>query len=78
MPTDRNQDTNKPRPLDAAKLKRAQGVLGAATENEAVERALDCVIAEHHRRRRAGDREWSAYLESGSIASEGFMENAED
>jgi Arc/MetJ family transcription regulator len=37
--------------LDAAKLKRAQRVLGATTENETVERALDLVIGEHDRNR---------------------------
>jgi hypothetical protein len=37
--------------LDAAKLKRAHRVLGATTENETVERALDLVIGEHDRNR---------------------------
>ena len=37
--------------LDAAKLKRAQRVLRAGTETEAVERALDLVISEHERNR---------------------------
>jgi hypothetical protein len=37
--------------LDAVKLKRAQKVLCADTETEAVERALDIVIAEHERNR---------------------------
>ena len=35
--------------LDAVKLRRAQRVLRADTETEAVERALDIVIAEHER-----------------------------
>lgn len=45
--------------LDASKLKRAQRVLRADTETEAVERALDIVIAEHERNRitiKANDR----------------------
>jgi hypothetical protein len=37
--------------LDAVKLKRAQKVLGAPTESETVERALDLVIGEHARNR---------------------------
>ena len=37
--------------LDAAKLKRAQRVLRARTETEAIERALDLVISEHQRDR---------------------------
>jgi len=37
--------------LDAGKLKRAQMVLDANTETEAVERALDLVISEHERNR---------------------------
>lgn len=43
--------------LDQAKLKKAQKVLGARTETEAVERALDSVIAEDERSRRA----WAAH-----------------
>jgi hypothetical protein len=35
--------------LDAAKLRRAQRMLRADTETEAIERALDIVIAEHER-----------------------------
>jgi hypothetical protein len=48
--------TTKPRShkhfqLDAAKLRRAQRLLRADTETEAIERALDIVIAEHERNR---------------------------
>ena len=39
--------------LDPAKIKRAQKVLAAATETEAIERALDLVISEHERNRLA-------------------------
>jgi hypothetical protein len=37
--------------LDAAKLRRAKRVLRAGTETEAIERALDIVIAEDERNR---------------------------
>jgi predicted nucleic acid-binding protein len=37
--------------LDAAKLRRAQRLLRADTETDAIERALDIVIAEHERNR---------------------------
>lgn len=37
--------------LDAVKLKRAQRILKAKTETEAVERAIDLAIAEHERDR---------------------------
>lgn len=37
--------------LDAVKIKRAQKVLQAGTETEAIERALDLVISEHQRNR---------------------------
>jgi hypothetical protein len=37
--------------LDAAKIKRAQRVLRADTETEAIDRALDLVISEHERNR---------------------------
>jgi hypothetical protein len=39
--------------LDAVKIKRAQKVLQAGTETEAIERALDLVISEHERNRLA-------------------------
>ena len=39
--------------LDAAKIKRAQKVLRAGTETEAIERALDLVISEHEKNRLA-------------------------
>jgi hypothetical protein len=37
--------------LNAAKIKRAQKLMQAGTETETIERALDAVIAEHHRNR---------------------------
>ena len=39
--------------LDAIKIKRAQKLLRADTETEAIERALDLVIAEHEKGRLA-------------------------
>ena len=43
--------THKHFQLDAAKIKRAQKALGAKTETETLERALDRVIAEARRNR---------------------------
>jgi hypothetical protein len=37
--------------LDSVKIKRAQRALRAKTETEAIERALDFVIAEHEKNR---------------------------
>jgi hypothetical protein len=39
--------------LDAAKIRRAQRVLRVDTETETIERALDFLISEHERNRRA-------------------------
>lgn len=41
--------------LDPVKIKRAQRVLRADTETEAIERALDLVISEHKRNRLAAE-----------------------
>jgi hypothetical protein len=41
--------------LDAGKIKRAQRMLRADTETEAIERALDLVISEHERNRLAAE-----------------------
>ncbi len=51
MATVKTRITHKHFRLDTAKLKRAQKALSAATETEAVERALDLVITEHERNR---------------------------
>jgi hypothetical protein len=48
-----SQRRNKHLILDETKLKIAQKVLGAKTEAEAVERALDYIIDEDERNRRA-------------------------
>jgi len=50
MPTPRTR-SHKHFRLDAVKIKRAQRVLRAGTETEAIERALDLVISEHQRNR---------------------------
>jgi len=52
MPTARTR-SHKHFRLNAAKIKRAQKVLHAGTETEAIERALDLVISEHERNRLA-------------------------
>jgi hypothetical protein len=41
--------------LDAGKIRRAQRMLRADTETEAIERALDLVISEHERNRLAAE-----------------------
>jgi predicted nucleic acid-binding protein len=41
--------------LDPVKIKRAQRVLNADTETEAIERALDLVISEHRKNRLAAE-----------------------
>ncbi|MGB8495800.1 MAG: hypothetical protein WCE53_15475 [Candidatus Acidiferrum sp.] len=54
MPTTRTR-AHKHFRLDAVKIKRAQKVLHAGTETEAIERALDLVISEHERNRLAAE-----------------------
>jgi len=53
MAASRNRITHKHFRLDAMKIKRAQKVLRAGTKTEAVDRALDLVIAEHEQNRLA-------------------------
>ena len=50
--------------LDPVKIKRAQRVLRAGTETEAIERALDLVISEHERNRLATEAN-ERFLKSG-------------
>ena len=52
MPTSRKAVVKQFR-LDQRKLKRAQRLLGARTADETLDRALDEVISEHERNRRA-------------------------
>ena len=54
MPTPRTR-AHKHFRLNAAKIKRAQKLLRAGTETEAIERALDLVIAEHEKNRLAAE-----------------------
>ncbi|HKM89515.1 MAG TPA: hypothetical protein VJX29_02785 [Candidatus Acidoferrales bacterium] len=52
--------------MDAAKIRRAQRALRAKTETEAIDRALDQVIAEHERNRvvlQANER----FVKSGAL-----------
>jgi hypothetical protein len=58
--------THKHFQLDAIKIKRLQKALGAATETETIDRAIDLALAEHERNRRA----WAAnerFLKSGAV-----------
>lgn len=57
--------------LDSLKLKRAQKILNARTETEAVERALDLAISEHERNRLVltANRE---FLNSGIVIEDVF------
>lgn len=57
--------------LDETKLKRAQKLLGTQTEAETIERALDEVISERERQRRA----WAAterFIKSGGLIEDVF------
>ena len=51
MSTARNRIAHKHFRLDAAKIRRAKRFLQTSTETEAIDRALDLVIAEHERNR---------------------------
>jgi len=64
-----SQRRNKHLILDQAKLKKAQKVLGARTETEAVERALDSVIDEDEHNRRA----WAAHNRFLKAATRGGL-----
>jgi len=55
--------------LDAVKIKRAQKVLRAGTETEAIERALDLVISEHQRNRLAAEAN-ERFVKSGIIVKD--------
>jgi hypothetical protein len=63
MPTGRAR-SHKHFRLDPVKIKRAQRVLRADTETEAIERALDLVISEHERNRLAAQAN-ERFLKSG-------------
>jgi hypothetical protein len=65
--------------LDEGKIKRAQKLLGAKTETETIERALEQVISERERQQRA----WTAterFIKSGGAIKDVFgrLGNAEE
>jgi Arc/MetJ family transcription regulator len=64
MSTATNRPAHKHFRLDAAKIKRAQRLLKASTETEAVDRALDAVIAEEGRNRLTREAN-ERFVESG-------------
>ena len=66
MPASKGQITHKHFRLDAAKLKRAQKVMAAATETETVDRALDLAISEYKRNRLAQEAN-QRFLKSGIV-----------
>jgi len=68
MPTTRMR-SHKHFRLDAVKIKRAQKVLRAGTETEAIERALDLVISEHQRNRLAAEAN-ERFVKSGIIVKD--------
>jgi hypothetical protein len=55
--------------LSAAKIRRAQRLLHVRTETEAIERALDLVIAEYERDELAADAN-DRFLRSGAVLTE--------
>ncbi len=55
--------------LDGAKIKRAQRLLRAGTETEAIERALDLVISEHERNRLAAEAN-QRFVKSGATVKD--------
>jgi hypothetical protein len=71
MATASNRTIHKHFRLDSSKLKRAQKVLEARTETEAVERALDMAIAEHERNRRTAEAN-QKFLRSGILIRDVF------
>lgn len=64
MKTSRKRLAHKHFRLDSGKIKRAQKLLEAETETEAIERALDLVIAEHERDRITWEAQ-ERFLKSG-------------
>ncbi len=57
--------------LDKRKIRRAQRLRGAKTETETIERALDEVIAERERSRRAREAN-KRFLESGTQIEDAY------
>jgi hypothetical protein len=71
MATAKNPILHKHFRLDSAKLKRAQKMLDAKTETEAVERALELAIAEHQRNRLTAEAN-RRFLNSGIVLRDVF------
>ena len=57
--------------LNAAKIKRAQKLLHAGTETEAIERALDLVISEHDRNQLAAEAN-QRFVKSGIAVKDAY------
>ena len=70
MPTSRRPGLKQFR-LDPRKLKRAKTLLGASTEDETLDRALDEVITEHERNRRVLEAN-QRFLSSGIRIRDAF------
>jgi hypothetical protein len=62
--------------LDPVKIKRAQRLLRADTETEAIDRALDLVISEHERNRLAAEAN-ERFVTSGIVIKDvyGILED---
>ena len=71
MATAKSRTIHKHFRLDPIRLKRAQQVLDAKTETEAVERALDLAISEHERRRLTAEAS-QRFLKSGIVIRDVF------
>jgi len=57
--------------LNASKIKRAQKLLHAGTETEAIERALDLVISEHDRNQLAAEAN-QRFVKSGIAVKDAY------
>ena len=70
MPTARTR-SHKHFRLNASKIKRAQKLLHAGTETEAIERALDLVISEHDRNQLAAEAN-QRFVKSGIAVKDAY------
>lgn len=71
MPNTKGNVMHKHFRLDTVKLKRAQKLLAASTETEAVERALDLAISEHERNRSVAEAN-QKFIKSGILIRDVF------
>lgn len=76
MATARNRTAHKHFILDTVKIKRAQKLLNARTETEAIERALDIAITEYERNRRVREAN-EQFLASGVPIADAFGATSE-